>query len=112
MNFQKSDGLISDGIAGSITLYALELQFTDEFPDTASIVTVSIVSKILPSAPKWSIKKYLPYILQALKDEGLSDKKIILTALATVCAETESFAPISEFISQYNTSPNGKPIDL
>jgi putative chitinase len=112
INFQRSKGLIADGIVGPITLGALGLQFTDEVPDTASTVTVSIVSKILPSAPIGNIKKYLPYILKALTDAGLNDKKFILMALATIRAETESFAPISEFISRYNTSPNGKPFDL
>ena len=112
INFQKSKKLFPDGIVGPKTLKALELEFTDEVQDTASTVTVSAVSKMLPSAPIGNIKKYLPCILKALKDEELNDKKFILMALATIRAETESFAPIGEFISRYNTSPNGKPFDL
>ncbi len=33
-------------------------------------------------------------------------------ALATIRAETESFLPISEFQSRFNTSPGGHPFDL
>jgi peptidoglycan hydrolase-like protein with peptidoglycan-binding domain len=112
INFQKSRGLIPDGIVGQVTLGQLGLQFTEEIPDASSTVSVSIVSKMLPSAPIGNIKKYLPYILKALTDVGLNDKRFILMALATIRAETEGFAPISEFVSRFNTSPNGKPFDL
>ena len=33
-------------------------------------------------------------------------------ALSTIRAETESFRPINEYQSKYNTSPNGHPFDL
>jgi peptidoglycan L-alanyl-D-glutamate endopeptidase CwlK len=36
----------------------------------------------------------------------------ILSAIATICAETEGFAPIGEYFSRYNASPNGHPFDL
>jgi len=112
INFQKSAGLLADGIAGPKTLDALGLKFTEEIPNTSLQITVSIASKILPYAPLDNIKKYLPFILTALEKESLNDKRFILMALATIRAETESFAPISEFISRYNTSPGGKPFDL
>ena len=37
---------------------------------------------------------------------------MILMALATICAETGSFLPISEGQSHFNTSPGGHPFDL
>jgi predicted chitinase len=37
---------------------------------------------------------------------------MLLMALGTIRAETASFKPISEGISQYNTSPGGQPFDL
>ncbi|MCX6150791.1 MAG: peptidoglycan-binding protein [Ignavibacteriales bacterium] len=112
INFQKSKGLLADGIAGQNTLDALGLDIKVEVPDSTSNVTVAIVCKMFPSAPIDNIKKYLPYILNALADEGLNDKRFILMALATIRAETEGFVPISEYISRYNTSPGGKPYDL
>jgi len=40
------------------------------------------------------------------------DKPMVLVALATIRAETESFEPIAEGRSRYNTSPGGHPFDL
>lgn len=37
---------------------------------------------------------------------------MVLMALATLRAETESFLPITEGQSRYNTSPGGQPYDL
>jgi peptidoglycan L-alanyl-D-glutamate endopeptidase CwlK len=37
---------------------------------------------------------------------------MVLMALATVRAETESFEPVAEGRSRYNTSPSGHPFDL
>jgi peptidoglycan L-alanyl-D-glutamate endopeptidase CwlK len=37
---------------------------------------------------------------------------MVLVALATICAETGSFLPISEGQSHFNTSPGGHPFDL
>ncbi|MDF0667352.1 MAG: hypothetical protein P0119_14930 [Nitrospira sp.] len=37
---------------------------------------------------------------------------MVLVALAIIRAETESFEPIAEGRSRYNTSPNGHPFDL
>jgi len=47
---------------------------------------------------------YLPYILQALANNGLADTEMVLMALATIAAETGSAAPVSEGISKYNSS--------
>jgi peptidoglycan L-alanyl-D-glutamate endopeptidase CwlK len=37
---------------------------------------------------------------------------MVLVALATIRAETESFEPVAEAPSRFNTSPNGHPFDL
>ncbi|MCW8804969.1 MAG: hypothetical protein OQK56_00800, partial [Ignavibacteriaceae bacterium] len=59
-----------------------------------------------------NIKKYLPFVLDALEEENLGDKKMVLMALATIRAETGRFLPIDEGKSKYNTSPGGHPFDL
>jgi peptidoglycan L-alanyl-D-glutamate endopeptidase CwlK len=42
----------------------------------------------------------------------LHDKPMVLMALATIRAETESFEPISEGVSRFNTAPGGRPFAL
>lgn len=117
LNFQDERGLITDGIVGPQTRAALELetppppppeQILGTFPE----VTVDMVSKMFPNAHVSNIKKYLPFVLKTLQEENLTDKKMILMALATIRAETDGFQPISEYKSKYNTSPNGHPYDL
>src|SRR5881398_682937 len=62
--------------------------------------------------PLDNIKTNLPPVLQALLVAELADKPMVLMALATIRAETESFEPISEGRSKFNTSPGGHPFDL
>jgi peptidoglycan L-alanyl-D-glutamate endopeptidase CwlK len=45
-------------------------------------------------------------------EQNLADKPMVLMALASIRAETESFEPISEGKSRFNTSPDGHPFDL
>lgn len=110
--FQKSKKLLADGIAGPRTFFALELTKSSKLPSVVNKVTATIVSKMFPFAPVDNIKKYLPFVLKALEDEGLGDKNMVLMALATIRAETGRFLPIDEGISKYNTSPGGHPFDL
>jgi peptidoglycan L-alanyl-D-glutamate endopeptidase CwlK len=42
-------------------------------------------------------------LLDGLKHFGLTDKKMVLMALATIAAETAGFKPIDEGISRFNT---------
>src|SRR5262249_52585241 len=51
-------------------------------------------------------------VLEALIAPALVEKQMVLMALSTIRAETESFLPISEGVSQFNTSPGGVPFDL
>jgi putative chitinase len=110
--FQRSAGLLADGIVGNRTATALGLTTV---PDVVSVipgVTVEVVSPMFPDTPVQNIRTNLPTVLQALIAPQLTQKGMVLVALATIRAETESFLPISEFRSKFNTSPDGQSFDL
>ncbi|MCG8381485.1 MAG: peptidoglycan-binding protein [Gammaproteobacteria bacterium] len=111
LNFQHSQGLIADGIAGPRTFKALGLSETGKTPNVIPLINSRLVSEMFPGAHIGAIKKNLPYVLSALEDVGLTEKPLVLMTLATVRAETAGFEPISEYISRYNTSPDGHPFD-
>jgi peptidoglycan L-alanyl-D-glutamate endopeptidase CwlK len=67
---------------------------------------------MFPFTPVQNIRSHLPVVLDALVEPQLTDKPMVLMALATIRAETESFEPISEGQSMLNTSPGGHPFDL
>lgn len=110
--FQKSQGLVADGVAGPRTLAALGLVEDDSLPSAIPGVTVDKVCTMFPHTPRGNITKYLPFVLDGLAGATLQDKPMVLMALATIRAETEGFVPISEGQSRYNTSPGGQPFDL
>jgi putative chitinase len=110
--FQKSSGLLADGVAGPRTLGALKLVKRTDLPSAVSSLTVTTVSKIFPFTPVDNIKANLPFVLTALTEQSLVDKPLVLMALATIRAETECFEPICEGQSKFNTSPGGHPFDL
>lgn len=118
--FQQSEGLSPDGKAGRDTLGALGLVAADDAgpapdpgtPLPVANVTVDIVTKMFPQTPRANIETNLPFVLQATVDASIADKDMILMALATIRAETASFRPISEGISQFNTAPGGTPFGL
>lgn len=110
--YQRSQGLLADGVAGPRTQAALGLIKTSNLPSVLEEVDVQTVAQMFPNTPLGHIKTHLPYVLAALKEAGLVDKPMVLMALATIRAETESFEPVSEGLSRFNTSPNGQPFDL
>ncbi|MGZ8521726.1 MAG: peptidoglycan-binding protein [Candidatus Binatia bacterium] len=112
IGFQKSAGLLADGIAGPRTLAALKLAANDRLPSVIPGVTVTIVSKMFPFTQVDNIRDSLPFVLKGLVERTLGDKPMVLMALATIRAETESFQPINEGLSKFNTSPGGHPFDL
>lgn len=75
-------------------------------------VTVEMVCRMFPATPAANIQQNLPVVLNALVQPQLAFKSMILMALGTIRAEVESFLPISEGQSQYNTSPGGHPFNL
>ena len=75
-------------------------------------VTVEMVRRMFPDTPAKNIEANLPVVLNALAAPKLADKAMILMALATIRAEAESFLPVVEGPSRFNTSPGGHPFDL
>jgi peptidoglycan L-alanyl-D-glutamate endopeptidase CwlK len=112
IGFQKSAGLLADGVAGPRTLAALKLAANDRLPSVIPGVTVTIVSKMFPFTQVDNIRDNLAFVLKGLAERTLGDKPMVLMALATIRAETESFQPINEGLSKFNTSPGGHPFDL
>lgn len=110
--FQRSEGLLADGIAGPRTLRALGFDQAGPAPDITGNVTLEMVSRMFPATPVRNISGNLPSVLRALGGMSLADKPMVLMALATIRAETECFLPVDEAVSRYNTSPGGTPFDL
>jgi putative chitinase len=110
--FQKSEGLLADGIVGPRTQHALGLISEATIESVIPGVTVTVVSKMFPVTPVDNIAANLPFVCDSLKERDLIDKPMVLMALATIRAETESFQPINEGRSKFNTSPGGHPFDL
>ena len=110
--FQRSEGLVPDGVVVPQTAQALGVAPADLPPPEMPEITVAIVAKMFPVTPLGHINANLPRVLTALSEAKLTTLPIVLAALATIRAETEGFLPISEFLSRFNTSPNGHPFDL
>ncbi|MFA7241541.1 MAG: peptidoglycan-binding protein [Sulfuricellaceae bacterium] len=110
--FQHSTGLLADGVAGPRTLAALGLADSDALPSAIPQASVAKVCVMFPNTPRANIEKNLPFVLDSLLSAALQDKPMVLMALATIRAETESFLPVTEGQSRYNTSPGGQPYDL
>lgn len=110
--FQRSKGLLVDGIVGPRTAGMLERNKAGKLASALDQATPAVVSAMFPHTPLGNIKGNLPHVLAALTKSALHDRVMILMALATIRAETESFEPIAEGRSRYNTSPNGHPFDL
>ena len=110
--FQKSRNLLPDGIVGPRTSYALGLVESQVINSTLPHFTSTVVSHMFPFTQVDNIKQNLPYVLDALVDQALIEKPMVLMAMSTIRAETESFQPIDEYQSKYNTSPGGHPFDL
>lgn len=107
--FQFSEELLTDGIAGPRTLTALALTDQPKLPSCLEHISVQMVSRMCPGAPLDNIRTYLPAVLAALEEAELVDTPLALMAIATIRAECGAFAPLDEFRSRYNTSPNAPP---
>jgi peptidoglycan L-alanyl-D-glutamate endopeptidase CwlK len=110
--FQRSSGLLPDGVAGPRTLHALGLATTPELPSAIDRFSVQVTARMFPGAPLGRIKAYRPLVLDAMAAQALHDRAMLLMALATIRAESAGFAPVDEGRSRHNTSPNGHPFDL
>src|SRR5438093_1493392 len=58
--FQRSEGLLADGIVGPRTQAALALPTPDPLPSVIPGVTPTVVSKMFPFTPLGNIKANLP----------------------------------------------------
>ncbi|MDA1000428.1 MAG: peptidoglycan-binding protein, partial [bacterium] len=83
-----------------------------EAEDVTPRASADLAARMFPHTPRQNIEANLPHILGALRAAGHVDRAMVLTALATIRAETEGFLPIGEGESRYNTSPGGHPFDL
>lgn len=111
-SFQASAGLIADGIAGPQTIAALGIVPAPEVISPIPTVTVDIVCRICPGAPRTNIEMHLPHVLTALMEPNMADKQMVLMAIGTIRAETGCFAPINESVSHFNTPPGGPDFSL
>lgn len=110
--FQRSEGLLADGIVGKRTATELGIP---EPPATESViagVTPELVCRMFPATPRANIDANLPVVVEALLEPELTQKCMVLMALATIRAEAECFKPLSEGVSRFNTSPGGSAFDL
>jgi peptidoglycan L-alanyl-D-glutamate endopeptidase CwlK len=112
--FQRSAGLLADGIVGKDTAAALGLSRRAAPIEDGKMPEISteMAARMFPGAPLGNIKTHLPRVLAALEAAGLTAAPLVLCALATIRAETAGFVPIDEGISRFNTSPQGHPFDL
>jgi peptidoglycan L-alanyl-D-glutamate endopeptidase CwlK len=110
--FQKSEGLLADGVVGPRTAAALAGRKPARLPSSAAQFTVAVVARMFPHTPLGNIGRNLPPVLGTLVKAQLHDRLMILMGLATIRAETESFEPVAEGRSRYNSSPEGHPFDL
>jgi hypothetical protein len=72
--------------------------------DLLSRITADAVKKMFPQTPLRNIQANLPFVLDGLHAVGLTDRDMVLMALATIRAETEGFLPINEGVSHLNTA--------
>ena len=116
---QRSHGLLSDGVVGPFMWQALRRSNTAaaQLSGWQSQLTPDRIAKLFPATQSKNIQLYAPYVLIALDDYGygpgtVDGEAMCRMALATIRAESEGFAPISEGVSKYNTSPGGAQFDL
>jgi putative chitinase len=109
--FQRSSGLLADGVVGPATLARLGLAGGEPVDHTTS-ATPERVAPMFPGTPRRNIEANLPTVLAALREFHLTSRPIVLMALATIRAECAPFVPLKEGVSHYNTSPGGRPYDL
>lgn len=112
--FQADHNLTVDGRVGKHTFRILNQK--EPAPQTTSspIANISIADALtlFPGALQRNVEAHLPNTLQAMIDQEIGDKTMVLMALATIRAESAGFVPIKEFKSKYNTPRNGLPYSL
>jgi peptidoglycan L-alanyl-D-glutamate endopeptidase CwlK len=110
--YQNAQGLPVTGVADDSLLSRLGISTAAPTSLDPASITADKVAQMFPNTPKANIATYLPFVVDALREKGLLYPEMLLMALGTIRAETESFQPISEGVSKWNTSPGGDPFDL
>lgn len=116
--FQAAHSLTVDGAVNwptGETANALHLMTGDAVPpnsDATARITLGMVVRMFPDTPVANVARNLPFVLHALSRGRLGDREMVLMALATIRAETESFEPIAEGVSHWNTSGDSHDFDL
>ena len=110
--FQRAHGLLPDGVAGPLSWARLEGRGDGLPADVTEQITLDLVADMFPFTRLDAITRNLPKVLAALRRFQLVDKPMVLMALATIRAESETFEPVDELPSRFNTSPGGHPFDL
>jgi peptidoglycan L-alanyl-D-glutamate endopeptidase CwlK len=119
--FQRAKDLHPDGVVGrrshaelGLDLNPVELiteENSSQEQASTPLCPVSTVIRICHDSSSNNIDEHWPLIYRSLKKLDLDYKEMFLMAIATVYVETGRFAPLDEYISRYNTSPNGHPFD-
>jgi len=81
-------------------------------PAPFAAITPALIQRLFPFTPLANIAANLPFVLAALAAAGLTDRPMLLAALATIRAEAEPFLPLTEAESPFNTAPGGPPFGL
>jgi putative chitinase len=110
--FQRCHGLLPDGIAGPLTRAKIDGDGAALPADATGQLSLDLVADMFPFTRLDALSRNLPRILEALRQFSLVDKPMLLMALATIRAESETFEPVDELPSRFNTSPGGHAFDL
>jgi Papain family cysteine protease len=114
--WQRNHGLMSDGVVGPFMWAMLERAHGQTPPEPSWLAQLPAerLGKLFPFTTRKNLQIYAPYVLAALDAAGYGPQtrlgaQLCQMALATIRAETEGFAPISEGRSRYNTPAGGMP---
>jgi len=116
-SFQRREGLTPDGVVGPSTAAQLGVVLQEGSSVIPEVTPELVVSLFHGARAEHNIERYLKPVLDALEAAGLSDKEMVLMALATIRVETGTFAPVNEEVDRStathkgNTSANGQPFD-
>ncbi len=117
--WQRNHGLMSDGVVGPF-MWAMLERVAGQAPAAKGwldSLPAERLCVLFPFTTRKNLQIYAPYVLAALDAAGYGPgssvgRTMCSMALATIRAETEGFAPISEGQSRFNTPPGGAPFSL